>query len=764
MAEPYALGAPTARLEALAKIRGEERYAADIAETDMLWAVARRAGLPSAVVEGIDSAAAEALPGVVAVLTAADVAGTNLLGLVEPDQPVLVSDRVRFAGDPLCLVLAKTAEAARKGADLVTVRLRQTEAVFDTAAALKAGAPLVHPEGKRGNVIAEGYLRRGDAEALLAGAAHVAEETFFFPAQEHAYLETEAGLARYDGTTLTLEVSTQNPWRDRDELSRALGLPAERIRVIAPSLGGGFGGKDGVVIQGLLGLAALAVPGRSVKMAFSRTESFLCSPKRHGAETTFSVCCDESGRLLALRGRIVLDGGAYASMSLPVLMNALDHCGGCYRFDAVDVTGKAVYTNNPYGGAFRAFGAPQVQGALEQLVDRLAASVGLDPLAFRLKNALRRGDRNSSGVTLTGSVGIVACLERLRKDPLWRDRKDWAKSAPPGRLRATGMAAIVHGLGFGFGVPDFANARIDFVEGGRFRIHSGIVDMGQGNGSTYAQLAGDLLGQGPEVFSVVQPDTELSLRSGPAAASRTTYIFGRALLAAASELKVKMTRKAALVLGCDEGDLALLPGRFRDLPGGRELPLERLVPFMEPQERSCVAGSLAPVADSDAATDYGPRRSGFPHCLFSWGAHLVRVEVTACTGEVAVTDYLAVTEAGRVLNPLCYRQQVEGGVVQGLGYALMEEFLCRDGQVLTGDFSTYLVPMALDVPPIRSVAVELDEPSGPGGLKGVGELPLIGPLPALGNALAALCGRTLTGAPFTAERVLDALKEGGVRP
>lgn len=757
------VGVRTPRFEAMAKVRGEERYAADISEEGMLWAVAHRAGVPSARLKGLDTSRAAVVPGVKAILTASDVKGTNLLGLIEPDQPVLVTDRVRFAGDPLCLVVAETLQAAQRAAALVDVDQEILPAVFDPERALEPDAPQLYPDREKGNLIVSGHVRRGDADAILATCDHVVEKTFRFPAQEHAYLETESGVARYADGVLTLEVSTQNPWRDRDELSRALGLPRERIRVIAPCLGGGFGGKDGVVIQGLLGLAALHTGGSPVKMVFTREESFLCSPKRHASVTTMTLGCDAAGRLKALKCRVLLDGGAYESMSVPVLMNGLDHTGGCYRFEAVDLEGRAVYTNNPFGGAFRAFGAPQVEGALEQLVDSLAALTGLDPVDFRLKNALVRGDRNASGVTLTGTVGIVPCLEVLGDHELWKGRKEWAASAPPGRLRATGMAAIVHGQGFGPGIPDFANARIELTEGGLFRIVSGISDMGQGNSSTYVQLAGDLLCQGADRFEMVQPDTDQALRSGPAAASRTTYMYGRALLDAAATLRDRMARKAGMILGADERDLVLLPGRFRNEETGREIPLEALWSFMEPPERCSVAGFLAPTSDAGPETDYGPRGMGFPHCVFSWGAHLARVEVNRFTGEVEVADYLAVTEAGRVVNPLCFRQQVEGGLVQGLGYALMEDFAVAEGLPVTADLSTYIVPTVMDVPRIRSEAVELDEPTGPRGLKGLGEMPLIGPLPAVGNALARICGRLLCRSPFTAERVLAALEEKEAR-
>lgn len=762
MRGPLVAGISVPRIEGMAKIRGEERYASDITGPGILWAVARRAGTPSGILRSLGDEPAS-MDGVVAVCKADSIEGENLLGILEPDQPVLVplGGRIRYRGDPVAVVVADTRERAEAAARALTVEIAPLPAVFDPLEALSPEAPVLYPGREGGNLLASGWVRRGDVKSVLEDCDLVEEDVFRFPMQEHAYLETESGVALYDGENLEMEVSTQNPWRDRDELSRALGLPRDRIRVKAPCLGGGFGGKDGVVIQGLLGVAAMACPGRTVKMVFSREESFLCSPKRHSSVTEMTLGCSSDGTLRAIRCRFTLDSGAYASMSVPVLTNGLDHCCGGYRFEAVDLEGRAVYTNNPFGGAFRAFGAPQVMGALEQLVDRLAKRLEADPLEFRKKNGLVRGDMNGSGVVLTSTVGAVPCLDRALEQEIWRSREEWRNSAPEGKARSTGAALICHGQGFGPGIPDFANARIELTGEGRFRLYSGIPDMGQGNGSTYVHLAGESLCQERDRFDLVQPDTDRSLRSGPAAASRTTYIYGRALLSAVDELKRRMYVKAGMVLGAREDDLALLPGRVRCFSSGRELPLEVLAGFMEPPERCSVAGSLAPVSFPGPETDYGPKSSGFPHCIFSWAVHVARVEVDLLTGQVSVPRYLAVTEAGRVVNPQMYRQQIEGGVAQGLGYALFEDFSVKNGEVTSKDLSTYIVPTSMDLPEVECLAVELDEPSGPKGLKGLGELPLIGPLPAVANGLAHICG-PLTVSPFTAERVFFSLS-GGAR-
>ncbi|MEI7637313.1 MAG: molybdopterin cofactor-binding domain-containing protein, partial [Syntrophus sp. (in: bacteria)] len=407
----------------------------------------------------------------------------------------------------------------------------------------------------------------------------------------------------------------------------------------------------------------------------------------------------------------------------------------------------------------RGFGVAQVSFAFERMMDLLAGKLGMDPLELRLKNALRRGDRNDAGVTMTQSTGIVDCLAAVQQHPLWRERKIWKKVAGPFHKRGVGIAAVFNAMGYGRGLPDSALAKVELTPEGRIRVYSGVSDMGQGNATAFVQIAGQILCQEHTAIELVQPDTERTLPSGSAAASRTTYTYGNALIKACEELRRRLTGRAALMLLSDTlDDLELLPGRVKNLVSGREIPLTALAAMMAPEDRVCISQFLMPVVRDklDTGKEFV---IGFPHLLFSYAAHLVYIEMDELTGAIAVKAYLAATEAGRVLNPQAFEQQVQGAIAQGIGYALCEEVLLKEGRIVNPDFATYIIPGALDIPEMVSLAVETYEPSGPYGMKGVGEVGTNGPLPAIASALADACGIHMTRSPLTAERVLAALQK-----
>jgi CO/xanthine dehydrogenase Mo-binding subunit len=589
------------------------------------------------------------------------------------------------------------------------------------------------------------------------------EACFETPSQEHAYLETEAGWAQIgDDGRLTIVCSTQTPFRDRMEVSEALGIEPERIRIIAPYPGGAFGGKDGVTVQTLLGLAALHSGGRPVKMWWNREESFLSSTKRHRAKLYYRLGALSDGSLHSLNVRLYLDTGPYDHLGGVVLALALEHAGGPYRIPNADLKGWCVYTNNPIGGAFRGFGVPQVTAAMEQMMDILAAKLGMDPVELRLRNAVRRGDKNPAGKTLVGSTGIVECLEALSEHVLWKEREPWKSAAGLFKLRGVGVAALMHASGYGPVVPDYANAKLELTGEGKIRVYCGVVDMGQGNASTNLQIVGAILGQNAGNIELVQPDTDRTLPSGSASASRCTYTFGNALIGAAEALKRRIIQRAADILmtpGIDH--FVLIPGKVKYLPTGRELTLRRMAGLFNDDERVVVHHFRAPVAGDAIPVGDDLRLHGFPHTLVSYAAHMAYVEVDELTGAIEVARYLAISDCGKIINPQIYEQQIQGAIAQGLGYALTEEFQVHGGRVLTPNFSTYIVPSALDVPEIDSVPVEIYEPTGPFGLKGVGEIATGGPLPAVANAVADACGVRFLAYPLTPERVLRAIGHKG---
>ncbi|MGE4293157.1 MAG: xanthine dehydrogenase family protein molybdopterin-binding subunit [Desulfovibrio sp.] len=752
------IGSSHVRLDALGKATGREIFAADACPPGVLWAGAKRALIPHGLIRAIDTEAARALPGVQAVLTRADVPGTNRQGIVHKDMPVLCGTRVRHAGDPVALVVAENRETLRRALDLIRVQIDPLPVVGDLDAALAPDAPLLH-ETQGSNVLLAAKINKGDAETALRHCAVVLEETFFTPAQDHAFLETENGVARLDEDgVLHLTVSTQAAFRDRFEIGHALGLPPWKIHVVTPFLGGGFGGKDGATVQCLLGLAALHLPGQSIKMHWEREEHFLAGYKRHAARMHYRLGADADGTLRALACRLWYDTGAYAHLGGEIMELGMEHAAGPYRVEHVDAQGWCVYTNNPVGGAFRGFGVAQVSFAFEGMMDRLARHLDRDPLDLRQQNALHRGDRNGAGVTLTTSTGLDECLREARNHEFWTTRRKWKEAAPTFTRRGVGIAAVFNGMGYGRGLPDNAIAKIELTDAGGFVIHSAVSDMGQGNASTFAQIAGEMLCQRADRLQVRQPDTETCHPSGSASAGRTTYTFGKALIQACELMASKLVRRAALLLMVDDpGGFTLVPGAVRHLPSGREVSLESMAAMLPRDDRICVSEYLMPV--SREVPDTGKEFPlGFPHLIFAYAAHLVRLEVDELTGLIRVCDYLAVTDGGRVLNPQNFHQQIEGGVAQGLGFALMEGLKTDAGHLLTRDLASYLIPASPDLPDTRSLAVETIEHSGPFGLKGVGEVSINGPLPAVASALSDALGVSVRRAPISPETVLRLLQ------
>ncbi len=753
--QPYNIGETTLRHDALDKTTGAEKFSVDYYGENHLWIGVKRAGVAHAHLKDVDKTEAMKVPGIVDILTHKDVKGTNRQGVVLKDQPVLVDSTVRHCGDPVALVLAEDRETLKRSLKLIKLDLEPLEAVLDPELALSEDARIIHEEHTYGNALLIASHTVGKGDEAFSECDFVVEGSFKTPRQEHAFLETESGWAIEEDGRLVIVCSTQTPFRDRTEVSEALGVPMEKIRIIAPHPGGAFGGKDGVTTQTLLGLAAMRSNGRAVKMWWDREESFIAGTKRHPAIMSYKLGAKNDGSFHCLEAHLTFDTGPYDHLGGVVLALAMEHAGGPYKIPNVRLKGSANYTNNPVSGAFRGFGVTQVTAAMEQIVHMMAEKIGVDPMELREKNAVSRGDKTSSGKTLTRSTGVGSCLNTIGNHPLWKQRDSWKSQAGPLKLRGVGIAALMHGSGYGPIVPDVANAKIRLCRDGKFRIFNGVVDMGQGNASTNAQIAGSILCQGSDQLELVLPDTDLTLPSGSASASRCTYTFGSALIKATEKLKARILQRAAdLLMATSESEVALAPGIVRVLKSGVEIPLSRIALYMNESERTSVARFRAPVATErfDVGEDLNMR--GFPHELFSFGVHLAMVEVDQLTGEITVHKYLAASDCGKVINPQTYEQQIQGGICQGIGYALTEDFKVDNGEALTRDLATYIVPTSMDLPEIESIPVEIYEESGPYGLKGVGEIATNGPAPAIANAVYDACGvRTMT-LPMTAESIL----------
>ncbi len=749
------IGASDLKPDAFTKVTGQEKFAADHYHSGGLWAGVKRAGIPHAMLKSISIAPALEEADVVAVLTHQDIKGSNRQGVVQKDQPVLVDDRIRHCGDAVALVIARTRKGLARGIKKVTFDSEPLPALFTMKDALSDSAVKIHPDHPGGNLLLDGELMIGKGLDAFDECPFIVEAQFTLPRQEHAFLETECGQAIYEHGRLCITASTQTPFRDRAETAHALGIDPDKVRVIAPFCGGGFGGKDGITVQTLLGLAAMACPGIPVKMWWDREESFLAGSKRHSAELYYRLGATREGMLHALEARINIDTGPYDHLGGVVLALAMEHAGGPYRIPNTAVKGKAVYTNNTIGGAFRGFGVPQVAAAIEQVMDMMAEKLKILPLDIRINHALQKGDKTPAGATLQTSTGIVDCLKTLKTHPLYQDAETWKKKAAPYKLRGCGIAAVMHGMGYGPVVPDTANAKVTLTKTGRFKIFCGVADMGQGNTATFGQIAGDLLNQDLQQLELVLPDTSQTLPSGSASASRTTSTFAHALADAIQILKQRLFQRAADSLMVEDWEaFTLVPGFLRHLPTGREIPLDHAATLLSETERTAVSRYRAPVAKDTPVLNPALRMHGIPHLVFSYGVHLACLEVDTLTGAIDVCQYLAVTDCGRLINPDLYQGQMHGGIIQGLGYALYEEFITGDGLPLTADLSTYIIPGALDSPSMTLISIDQPEHTGPFGMKGVGEIGIDAPLPAVANAAADACGVRSRHWPLTPERVI----------
>lgn len=713
------IGESLPRPDALGKVTGAASYPGDLVRPGMLHLKVVFAGRPHARILGIDTAAALAHPGVVAVLTAADVP-FNAFGLIDHDQPVLCGEKVRFVGDKVALVVAESKRAAAAAARLVSVSYADLPAVVDARAALAPGAPLVH-EARGSNVLFSLPIRKGDIEQGFAAADIVLEEEFQTSWQEHAFLQPEAGVAYVDDAG-RLVVETAGQWlhEDRKQIAAMLELPEEQVVVRYAAIGGAFGGREDLSIQHVLALAAWKLR-RPVALVWSREESMIGHHKRHPISVRCTWGARRDGTITAVRAEVLADGGAYASTSQEVTKVATLFANGAYHVPNVSVDGYAVYTNNLPSGAFRGFGAPQAQFASEIMVTRLAHALGIDPVEMRRKNLYREGDIESTQEPLPPGVSVRECLEAAVSEAQKRFGAGSALSAPGSHLRrGVGIACGIKNVGYSFGYPEQATATVELrgeaaIEAATVRV--GAADVGQGAHLAMRQIAAAALGIGPEQIALITDDSSEAPDAGSASASRLTLMAGRAVHDAA---------QAALRLWADE-----------------ERPAVATVQFRPPATTAL-----------DPATG-----AGRPNYCYGYVAQAVEVEVNTLTGQVQVLRIVSAHDVGKAINRQQVEGQIEGCLAQALGYALLENFQMRDGKVLTPHFSTYLLPTALDMPTeVVPIILELADPNGPFGARGMSEMALVPLAPAIAIAIHDATGAWVTQQPMTPERVLAAIQ------
>jgi len=782
-----AVGTRMPRVDGGPKVAGTDKFGADEAPADALWMrVVRSPHARARFTLGDLEAVKARHAGLAAILSARDVPGENTFGIFPgmKDQPVLAPGAVRFRGEAvLALVGTRAAVEGISDAEL-PIAWAPEPPISGIAAALADGAPALHA-GFPGNVLARGHLECGDVRSGHALAAVTAEGSFETAFVEHAYIEPEAGFAVPVGDgpdRIEVTACTQAPYMDREETARVLGIEQSRVRIRPTACGGGFGGKLDVSVQPLLALAAW-VTRRPVRIVYSRTESMASTTKRHPASIRARACADADGRLTAFEMQADFDTGAYASWGPTVASRVPLHGMGPYKVANARLSTRAVYTNAAPAGAFRGFGVPQAAIAHEALMDDLAERLGLDRWAIRRRNALGHGDRTAFGQVLAHSAGLPQCLDALKGD--WEAALARAAAhncGAPRRRRGVGIAAMWYGCG-NTGLPNPSAMRITLARDGTLTFWNGAVDIGQGSSTVLLQIAADALGLPVSAFRMVVGDTDLTLDAGKTSASRQTLVSGNAARLAAEDLRARIL---ALANAGPDAKLALHGARLviSDGEASREVDLCTL-PVIPAGARS--AQSRDPEATTSAAlgpgyfaarnsgmtdvvlegvgswdpptTPLDANGQGIPYAAYGFAAQMAEVEVDTVLGTTKVVGIVAAHDVGRAINPTLVEGQIHGGIAQGLGLALMEEFI--PGR--TENLHDYLVPTAGDMPPVKTYLIEDTEPAGPCGAKGVGEPALIATAPAILSAIRHATGVRVTRVPVLPHRLWEAMQAEGER-
>ena len=729
------IGQSVPRKEGRAKVTGRARYVDDLTLPGMLHGATVRSPSPRGVIRDIRYGAG--IPwDEITIVSAADIPGANVVALITDDQPYLADGRVNHAEEPVVLLAHRDRSLLEDARRSITIEIEPLPAVFTIDEALSQQEIIWGQD----NTFKTYHVSRGDVDAAFAAADVIVEGEYHTGAQEQLYIEPNGMLAvaRIGGNVdgVTVWGSMQCPYYIQKALAGLFNLPAEKIRVVQMETGGGFGGKEEYPSI-LAGHAALLAwkSGRPVKLVYDRAEDMVATTKRHPSRTRHRTAVASDGRLLAMDIDFTIDGGAYCTLSPVVLSRGTIHAPGVYFCPNVRIRSRAVATNAPPHGAFRGFGAPQSLFALERHVDRVAAAVGLAPEEFRRRNFIQTGQTSAVGQVMREPIDMAALLDRaltLSDYHAKRARFEAANAAGSVEKRkGIGFATFMHGAGFtGSGEEHLAS--IVTVEGtaeGRVRVLTASTEIGQGTNTIFSQIAADALGLDPDAVEVVQPDTAVVPNSGPTVASRTCMVVGKLVESAA--LALRATLEGAV------GDAA-------DFGSACRTYIERFGPLRASSRYQAPAGARW---DDE-------RYEGDAYGSYAWAVYVAEVTLDTVTCEVRLDDFVALQEVGRVINPVLATGQVEGGVAQGIGWALLEQVVWREGRMVNAQMTNYIMPTSMDLPPIRVFFEEVPYPHGPGGAKGIGELPMDGPAPAIANAVSQAAGVDVTSIPITPEKLM----------
>jgi CO/xanthine dehydrogenase Mo-binding subunit len=733
------IGTSLPRKEGRAKVTGHARYVDDLALPGMLHGVTVRSAIPRGIIRNIRFAP-EIPWDEFTIVTAVDIPGENVVALITDDQPYLAHEEVNHAEEPVVLLAHADRQVLEEARRAVTIEIEPLPPVLTIDDAL-ARRDIIWDDD---NLFKTYLVERGDVEAAWSEADLIVEGEYETGAQEQLYIEPNGMLAvaRRD-ESVTVWGSMQCPYYIHKALARLFNLPGEKIRIVQMETGGGFGGKEEYpsVIAGHAALLSWK-SGRPVKVIYDRAEDMVATTKRHPSRTRHKTGVTRDGRLVAMDIEFTIDGGAYCTLSPVVLSRGTIHAAGPYFCPNVRIRSRAVATNVPPHGAFRGFGAPQSIFALERHMDRVAAAVGMTPEALRRRNFIRTGQTSAVGQVMKDGVDMGALLDRaLEASDYHAKRARFAAADPNSTIRkGIGVAAFMHGAGFtGSGEDHLASVvEVEGTADGRVRVLAASTEIGQGTNTIFSQIAAGVLGIDAESIEIVQPDTAMVPNSGPTVASRTCMVVGKLVESAAIGLRATLVQAGLLAEGYSAEEF----------------------------QKACQA-HIEKFGSLRASAQYQPspglkwddeRYSGDAYGSYGWAVYVAEVSVDTLTSEIRVDDFVAVQEVGKVINPVLATGQIEGGVAQAIGWALHEQVVWREGRMENAQMTNYIMPTSMDLPPIRVFFEEVPYAAGPGGAKGIGELPMDGPAPAIANAVAHATGANVTSIPVTPEALLTLLE------
>ncbi len=742
------------------KVEGTALYPEDLRFEGLLYGKILRSPYPHARIVRIDTKKARSLPGVVCVLTAEDTPKKMFIGVGPPfqDQMPLESEKVRYIGDEVAAVAAESEECAEEALKLIEVQYEELPAVFDPFEAMAEDAPLIH-EGKEKNIAAVVKRNLGDPETAFAESDLILEDDFETSAVSHTNLEPRCTVAFFDEKgVLNVWTPTQSPYFVRKEIAHVLDFPLIKVQIREINGGGGFGSRSKVCEDEAITSFLAVRTGRPVRVTYTREEEFTATRIRLPFHIHIKTGVRKDGTLLAREMRVIADKGAYCMFGPSIIGFAAGVSCSLYRVPNVRYEAYAVYTNKHFGGPFRGFGAPQVTFAIECQMDRIAEKLGTDPVELRLKNANQPGDTTVCGWQIT-SCGFSECIREAAKRSGWTEKKAKGKAPEDEEvLRGIGIAGGIHVSGNNaFADGEFGSATVKVREDGRVEVYKNSADTGEWSNTAIAQIVAEELGVNVDQIRMISMDTETTPPTLGSFASRVCFVDGKAAQRAASELKAKFIEAAAQELGASRSDLNVKGGRVY-LAADPDHGIEVAQAAMLCEEAE--DGVLSVTHRYEPPTEIINRETGISNtsAAYTFGAQVAEVEVNKLTGEVKVTKFTASQDVGRAINPSAVEGQIEGSVIQGIGFALMEEIQYESGRVINPDFAKYMIPTSLDIPPIDTILVETIDPEGPFGAKGVGELPLNMTAAAIANAIYNATRIRIRRLPITPEKLYAGLK------